>query len=121
MQVHLEGDSYCEYITIQDLPTFTNYKAQPTNNESYACYELDFGYCYPNTMAKKAFKISNNSVDATYKFQFSHNNNLIFIPSIGHLHPGTFKDIYATFLTKEPLNIVKVTLLCIKIIDNYFD
>lgn len=96
-----------------DLPTLTNQKihTKKSVNESYACYELNFGFFPPNKLQKKLFKIVNNSDKTIYKFHLPGTEKLIFIPSIGHLKPHSVKEIIATYLTKEPINLIKVRTL----------
>lgn len=73
------------------------------------CYNLDMGCTVLNALQKKTFTIANTSEYYVYKFEIMDSPNLIILPRSGHLKELTSKDIVATFSSKEPVQIIKVS------------
>lgn len=94
-----------EVVIIEGLPTVAIKQDGFFTNPGY---ELDFGTSFINVLQKKYFKIINHSSTATYKFEIANCDKLMFIPAVGHLKPRAIKEIIATVLSKEPINIIKV-------------
>lgn len=77
-------------------------------NPSSTKYILNFGRTYLNTLQKQKFKIKNISEKNNYKFEFLPTNDVVFIPTVGHLSPLSTKEIIVTFMTTEPVVIYEV-------------
>lgn len=103
------AESFKQDIIIEGLPTGSSSFLEAGDFQYVsAFYSLNMGENFINTLRQKRFKISNTSLDKTYRFEFTTYDKLIFVPSMGHLKPLATKEVIASFLSKKPINCVKV-------------
>ncbi|XP_043285632.1 hydrocephalus-inducing protein homolog [Venturia canescens] len=75
-------------------------------------YNLDYKTCFVNKMSKMNFAVVNKSGEQYFRFEFSSHPNIVFVPSIGHLHRLEKKEVTAHFLTTEPITYKETPLEC---------
>lgn len=105
--MEIKAESYQENFILTGLPT-ASLADQPRNILVVSRYELNLGHCTLNTLTTTRFTIKNTSTEYTYRFQFPSFDKLKFSPTIGHLQPGSSKEVLVSFFTKTPLNLLKV-------------
>ncbi|XP_069696767.1 hydrocephalus-inducing protein-like [Periplaneta americana] len=112
MYINIYGESYREDITIEglELPESKVWAQKRGEEPKPPLYHLDYGFCYIDKMKKRCFRIINHSDVDTYRFEWESHPNILFTPTVGHILPSTTKDIVATFLSSEPVNLKKILL-----------
>ena len=71
---------------------------------------LNFGDCPIGRLNQLTFTITNHSSTEPYRFSWGTHPNIVFIPSVGHIHPRCSKDIIAEFKAQEPVSFQKVAV-----------
>ncbi|XP_048520745.1 hydrocephalus-inducing protein homolog isoform X1 [Dendroctonus ponderosae] len=80
------------------------------NGKNSIGYLIDLGYKQLNRLYKQSFLIRNRSVD-TYRFQF-YSTCVLFIPEVGHLKPGAWKEVLVIFKSSVPVQLHNEAVSC---------
>lgn len=115
--LYLVGEGYEDDITVDDLSDqhhgtgdvvggtiLDNITAARNNN-------LHFGECFIGEMRQISFFLTNRSFDAV-RFQWPLHDDVLFVPSCGHIHPHSRKNIVVTFKATQPKVLEAVKLNC---------
>lgn len=72
---------------------------------------LHFGECFIGETRQISFFLNNRSSDAV-RFQWPSHDDVTFVPSCGHIHPRSNKNIVATFKAVQPKSLEAVNVNC---------
>uniref|UniRef100_H2XZ27 Hydin adenylate kinase-like domain-containing protein n=1 Tax=Ciona intestinalis TaxID=7719 RepID=H2XZ27_CIOIN len=87
--------------------------AEPSSGGSGGRGEsLMFGDCDVGVAKDRSFMLTNHSQTDAVRFQWSEHDNVKFVPTVGHIHPGCSKDITVTFKADQPVELKKTIIKC---------
>ena len=72
---------------------------------------LRFGECFIGETHQISFFLNNRSADAV-RFQWPPHDDVTFVPSCGHIHPHSNKNVVATFKATQPKSLEAVNVNC---------
>ncbi|KAF7287159.1 hypothetical protein GWI33_002530 [Rhynchophorus ferrugineus] len=115
VKIELHASSYNSNVIMEKLKALKletkDSSSSSLTTKSSTGYILDLGHQEMNRLFRTSFTIRNRSKQKTYKFRF-FNSTLSFIPEVGHLKPGAWKEVLVVFKTTVPLSKIKAEIVC---------
>ncbi|KAL0273824.1 UNVERIFIED_CONTAM: hypothetical protein PYX00_006405 [Menopon gallinae] len=114
----LNGEAFLEEVVLERFQMSMPFAENPEESSSFlqptpGVYFLNLGHCFTSKKKRFLARLMNRTEKEFFKFEWEENAlSLAIQPPVGHLHPGTYKEILFVYLPHESVEVEEVPVAC---------